>query len=465
MTEISKAVKSGLSDERIQLMKESLMNDSDVKRESTLQTLMDLSVRDENRQKLCTREAGLVPILCELLHSDVNFSSKKKIITVFAELAAWKENKLVLGAESLGLSALMFTFINNVDVRLLVFIFFLNCALEPVNHEYYLSERLGIATYIRQEMIRSTSFVYPYWFFTNIAATGGEIVISILLKWKIHELFMNCLLFAGADPAQWIDRSQGAAFRSLFSIFYLSVFSDEVRYALLKIPGILEYFTALFQSYERERIPASMILCNLSSVVAPDSARGITSQVQVKSIIDLLVTVFYADVFYETDRLSPYVQKYRRLGYNYGIFKLRSVAASLRQLALQPENRQMMLLHQDLLKLCKTALQSFIEDAPEFHAVGIYYQMIQHGGGGGDDVDTAEFILELLLLLSFDETEVESDSLGDEMVVKTLLWKTIYCDKELQLYELMCNIASIADERGLSVKGIETVKLFLKRLE
>eukprot|EP01040_Poterioochromonas_malhamensis_P001778 gene1778-1897_t len=459
----SNAPNDSLSDEGVQIMIEGLMNDSQL--ESTLDTLIDLS----NRRLYLG--VGLVTILCLLLHSGLSLSSNRKIITIFAKLSVLKENKFLLGEESVGLSALMFTFIHNTHVQEFVFTFFLNCVLEPINHEYYLSDKLGIAMYLREEMIRRPSFVFPYCFFANIAATGDKRAIVVLLKLKIHELFMNCLFFAGAKPAQSIDPSEGAAFRSLCSIFYLSAFSDEARYALLQIPGILEYFSALFQSSVREQTTlSSMILWNLLSVAPSSSVRGIFFH----GILEVLVTIFYgaiyydtytevcADIFNETNRLSSYLEKYRRLGFDYGLFKLRSVTASLRQLALQPKNRKIFLMHHDLMKLCKISLQCFIENVPEFHA--IVDQKIRYGGGGGDDVETAECILEILLLLSFDETKVRIDSIDDDMVEKTSLWKKIYLDEDLELSELLSDISSVANLRRLSVKGIETVKLLLKRL-
>lgn len=178
---------SSLSDARVPLMIESLMDVS--KRESTLDSLVDLASR-----RLYLREAGLVTILCVLLHSGLSFSSNQKIITLLTKLSVLKENKFLLGEESVGLSALMFTFMRNTHLQELVFTFFLNCVLEPINHDYYLSERLGIAIYLRQEMIRTPSFVFPYSFFANIAATGDKRAIAILLKWNIHEVFMNSLL-------------------------------------------------------------------------------------------------------------------------------------------------------------------------------------------------------------------------------------------------------------------------------
>lgn len=274
------------SDTKVQIMIENLMDN--VKRESALDALIDLSNRG-----LHLREAGLVTILCVLLHSGLNLSSNKKIITIFAKLSVLKENKFLLGEESVGLPALMFTFIHNTHVQEFVFTFFLNCVLEPINHEYYLSERLDIAMYLRQEMIRRPSFVFPYCFFANVAATGDKGVIAILLKWNIHKLFMNCLIFAGTNPAQWILNRQGPAFRSLCSIFYLSGHSDEARYALLQIPGIIEYFTALFQSSTREETLSSIILWNLSSVAPNLLVRGMFS----RDILEVLVTIFYSNIF------------------------------------------------------------------------------------------------------------------------------------------------------------------------
>lgn len=66
-----------------------------------------------------------------------------------------------------------------------------------------------------------------------------------------------------------------------------------------------------------------MILWNLSSV-APGGllVRGISFH----DILEVLVTVFYSNLFYDSQ--SPYEKKYRSLGYEYGLLKLRSVTAS-----------------------------------------------------------------------------------------------------------------------------------------
>lgn len=108
-----------------------------------------LSRNDENRAALCSPELGLAKILKDLLAAGgLDMEGLRHVVTSFAEWAALKENKGYLCREEFGLSKLLFDLIDSPDLKDSILIFFVNCALEPENHAYLLSEKLGIAMYL-----------------------------------------------------------------------------------------------------------------------------------------------------------------------------------------------------------------------------------------------------------------------------------------------------------------------------
>jgi hypothetical protein len=372
------------------------------KRRIALEELSTLSQTDDNREALCRPQLGLVELLTKLLASDeLNLACLHLVATCFAEWAALKENKLLLCRESSGLPQLLYNLILDPHLCDPILIFFLNCALEPVNHSYLLSERLGIAMYVRQQMLSNPNWLYPFWFFTNVVGTMEEKDVPLLLDWRIHEIFMNRLLEEGPDPKQWFERSQGSTYRSLFAIFYFCTFKNSGP--LLKELEIYKsYFMKLFLSKEREKFPSAIILCILSSSSAISDEQVFTSSGSGSSllrhhpeILESLITIFYTDFFY-SDKHDSIVRIYRRLGYNYGIFKLRAITFTLKELALDPFNKEIMINDALLVDLMIRGIEIFIFNFPECSAVGIHYEIRQHAGGGGADYDTIENLMELL---------------------------------------------------------------------
>jgi hypothetical protein len=393
------------------------------------------------------------------------------IICCFAEWAALKHNKKFLGTESIGLVSLLLAFFSVPELTEPCYIFFVNCALEGSNHAYFLSEKLGLSSFIRRQMINEEEQVtllstYPFWFFTNMIATIDPLTpnLSLYLDYRIHEIFYHRLLSEGNNPLFWRNRHQGIAYRCLFSLFYLSIYEEGAK-AIQELPGLQNYLESLIAYNFREKIPASIILCNMIDSnedshslsctpfmysVQPEriedetgnstcDGRGNHSILERNpDILSLLFMVFTANLFYNSSYLlvapgnlstissfsssfaspsaftSPStplclefiekaVNEYRHLGYNYGIFKLHSIVGTLRKLASSsPVNCSILLSqHVILFPLLLKCLSLFYENSPECCAVGIYYGITQHAGGGGDDYETLEYIIELLLHLVF----------------------------------------------------------------
>lgn len=202
-------------------------------------------------------------------------------------------------------------------------------------------------------------------------------------------------------------------------------------------------------------------------------------------ILEALVIIFYSTFFY-ADKKDPIVKVYRQIGYNYGIFKLRAITFTLKELALHPDNRLIMLADPFLLLLIMKGIDDYLFDLPENSAVGIYYDIRQHAGGGGDDIDSIEYLLETLLQLFqfFDEDEtlmefleaffeentdllLESDltnlSMEDRCRRKILL-SSSHPVPLIPLKETLLKLKSLGEGRIHSFKVEMYVDILLKRL-
>lgn len=464
-------------------------NPTSTKRNRALGMIAHLSRNDENRAALCAPELGLAQILTDLLSAGaLDFEGLTNVVTTFAEWAALKENKRYLCREEFGLSKLLFELIGSPHLKDSIFIFFLNCALEPENHEYLLSERLGMAMYARQQMLLHTDWVYPYWFFTNVAGTMVEKDVPLLLDWRIHEIFMNRLIQQGPNPAEWYDRNQGSTYRSLFSVFYFAIFVNSNK-IVQELARYTSYFKRLYfnshEAQQREHYPAAIILCILSSSSKSSFGKTEISLLQFyPMILDSLITIFYTTFFY-SDKNDRIVKMYRRIGYNYGIFKLRSVTFTLKELALHPSNQQIMLEDPFLLLLIMKGIDDYMLDLPECSAVGIYYDIRQHAGGGGGDIDSIENLLEILLQLfhffAEDKTLIEffddfyegnkhlyfnsndiTDVSSDVSVCRRKI--LLSCSPPVPLKETLLKLKNLGEGRKHSFKIQMCVDIMLKRL-
>ncbi len=423
-----------------------------------------LQISNVNRAVLVEAEFGLVPRLIQLLASSSDLGTKRAIVITFAEFAVLKENQILLAQKSLGLAALIRRQGDYHDFEFPVYLFFLNCAASSAEtHDYLLSKEVGFAMYARGHLLQVPDNILPYWFFANIAALVSQRNISLLFDLDIPKIFLNRLIQQGCNPKLWADRLHGTAHRAMFTLFYLSVSSEEACKRINGLPGIHSYLFSLFNSNERERLVAAILLCNLSFSHDEDCQSSSKLQSYFPELLDLLLMIFYDIIHFNRNQSSEQSRRFAAYGYCYGVFKLCTICASLRRLALKEDHRSMMINHPNLLSLCNEALLLFLDNEPECSGVSFHDGILQYGGGGGDDHVSLERIIELLLLLSFQPSESHPEHKTPGNGANG--WRNLYCSEALQFDVVMTKLLHFSEERGISDRCSKMIVLLIERMQ
>eukprot|EP01040_Poterioochromonas_malhamensis_P011594 gene11594-12646_t len=388
-----------------------------------------LQLSNANRAVLVEPEFGLVPRLIQLLASSSDLGTKRATVIAFAEFAVLKENQILLAQKSLGLAALIRRQGDYHDFEFPVYLFFLNCAASSGH------------------LLQVPDILYPYWFFANIAALVSQRNISLLFDLNIPKIFLNRLIQQGCDPKLWADRLHGTAHRAIFTLFYLSVSSEEACKRINSLPGIHPYLFSLFNSNERERLVAAILLCNLSFSHDEDFQSSSKLQSYFPELLDLLLMIFYDIIHFSRDQTSEQSRRFASYGYSYGVFKLCTICASLRRLALKEDHRSMMINHPNLLPLCNEALLLFLDNEPECSGVSFHDGILQYGGGGGDDHPSESHS---------EHTTPGNDANG---------WRSLYCSEALQFDVVMTKLLHSSEERGISDHCTKMIVLLIERIQ
>ncbi len=150
------------------------------------------------------------------------------------------------------------------------------------------------------------------------------------------------------------------------------------------------------------------------------------------------------------DVLDNNIKKQDGVGYHFGDFDLNAVTSAIHSLCISDANKTLMVESPMLLQLLVQLLQAYVTNEPEYL---VYVDGGACGvGGGGDDKETAEYILESLLQLS-----LHYDS--DEALVRD------YMIESLHLSELLEDVLSLSVERKLSDDATLAANNLLKRLK
>jgi hypothetical protein len=383
---------------------------------NALKELWKLSDQERLKEPIGHPSLGLMPVLKYIL---VNGNG---VILRYALGCLWylsraKENDLIIADPKLELIPILMNFLRERDESMSYKIL-RNCAFHPGNHSYMFSDQIGYLQYFKNEMVNNPFSIDPYHVFAAILSIVDNENVNALLKLRIHEMIFNRLVSSGLNVLSWIGRTHGIEDHGLTFLTSLSSLPLG-RQALLEInPFEFLFLLSLVDTLEGKR--ALMILVNLygrsdqSTSIKSSNFPSIRSSLPLagpgyvkeklslpllqkeKNAFEFFLTIFCCTL---NENFGEEAETLATQGYDYGMFMLRDITYYfLNLLFLFPKQTfSDMNTHSRFLPSLMKVLDLFIDNHEELYAKNDVARVF--GGGGKEDYDSLENVLELLVQL------------------------------------------------------------------
>lgn len=389
-----------------------IKNQSGTPLSDALASIFDLSANDDVKLALSDTTLGLIDRLVVLLRYNNDEYVTAWCVSVITRLSASvHHNKQYLTTEERGICTEFVRLITQENVKNNIYVFFANCVLNSVTIPYLLSERLGLVEAAKVELENNFNYKFVYTFFANAVTTMSNQYCAYFIRLGIHELIVNRLIQAGPNPVTWEDRNTGAIYRSMGFVTSFSTLPDGCL--ALKALNRKQYFLSFLEATanEKERMQAAIIMANLYG----QDEEAMTSQSLLQlypNVLQLLVNLLASIVGFTAKTREA--QEYRHMGLAFGVTKMRDATAALLKLSMQEKNKPLMLQHSSFLAYALKAVELFITNAGQCFA--LYQGFQSFAGGGGEDFDSIQNLIELFLQLSFYEGEFDDTVVKDQDV-------------------------------------------------
>jgi hypothetical protein len=426
-------------------------------RSDALREIWLLTENDDYKIPLCDSSLQFLPLIRDILTTSLNDQvSLKNTIACICNLSTHQQNKIIICSPTLGILSSLVNLmdethgvlVQDANAKKWLYTTLSNCALNPITHPYLLAD--GSVRYLevlKNEMERDPTYLPPIKSFGCISLSLPNQYAHLVINLRVHEIIVNRLMSFGPVPSAWPDRNTGMAYWSLNFITAFSGLPDGRK--ALRALNKVDFFLQLLVCTEMEGIKASIITSNIfvqddvystfsekkassssssspnghvpvvaavpstapvvvSSLPTVTSATPTTTTASVlasKSLLEsypqlfpTLMDVYSATLDFDANRSE--VKSLLSRGFGYAIVKMRDLSATLRNLSISSDkNKEIMLNHPSLLPFVLKSVYLFIDNKPELNA--IYHNYREYAGGGGKDLETIEYLLELLLQLSF----------------------------------------------------------------
>lgn len=340
-------------------------------------------------------------------------------------LSSCKENLRSLGSSELGL---MPHLVANISKCIGCVTVIANIAMDPQNHTYLLSNEVSVMYYIitkirDNEKSKIRDDFDAIWILTNMSECLKSESIESFLSYGPLSVVVKRLKSACFE--QLIDGMDVWIVSFLEAISYHSMAAAKLK-ELDALPRLME----LMVHPSNTGVKASIAVFNiLGAEECVDKPALMHLQ---KPIFERLLAVFKATL--AQDGEEELVDQCRECieDYYFGAVKMRSLCSAVRALSVSERNKPL-LLEAGVLGLMIQALKLFASDAPSLETDS------QKAGGGGDDTESAELIIETLLQLSFSFKT-------DAVLVEAYVWACEHCIADILSYCSgdMCKLSSYA---------------------
>jgi hypothetical protein len=414
-------------------------------RQEHFQKLCQLLQDDSFRIKLCEEKINFFPMIYSFLMDPPTpmFLSLSTICLWYLSRNVEASNHICRPEYQL-LPLLRNYLYENAQIKPNIIKCFSNISLNASTHNYLFANEINFLEFCYHEIELSILSTHSY-------QTLGCIALSIqpdyryhLLKFPFIQLFFQNLITVGSNPRRWLPRFYGPHY---WCLNYLSTITswknnDEILKILFSdLKGVFpfQFFYELTKTKQIESIKALFILSKYyhfhqqetrniissssssssSSCSSPDycyefqclstvltaaeqtaSDPHQTNYYTNHSLGQKLLDIYYILLSGESSATSTIYESLSNIGFAYGILKLRDIASTLAALSCFPENCQVLLSQsywERLFPLLTKTIQLFIDNEGECTAFGSVAK--EYSGGGGQDFESMEYLLILLMNL------------------------------------------------------------------
>jgi len=355
-----------------------ISSDSRDARENALGTFWNLSFADENGVYMGSKYVGLLPALVAVISSDSGEARDNALGTV-ENLSITKENKVYMGSKDVSLLPALVAVISSDsgEARERALGTLRNLSVADENGVYMGNKDVGLVPAL-VEVVSSDS--------------GEARVIALGTLWILclyHENIEYLVSCSGMpvvlDAFQSSPRGS-VSFQKSLAVLMVSGRNISAARAIV-VAGGVEVISPLLDIGGVDGIKAAIIL---SFLVGKEESKGTQlSLLESKPQLgDLLESIF-----------NNTVNGLGGDGYKFGNFDLVVIVAAIASMAVSDKNKAILSQRPTILRCLFQVLSLFLDDAPpiSYRGTGDGYFV----GGGGQDMESAEYAVEALQLLSF----------------------------------------------------------------
>ena len=385
-----------------------VLNDPSEATVKAWEILSNLSVESKNREYMGSNELGLVPSLMAVVSNDQS-EARVKALECLWDLAIESKNKEYMGSKEVGLVPLLMTVVSNdqSEARAKALGCLFSLAVESKSAEYMGSKEVGLVPLLMTIVSNDQSE-------TRVKALG--------CLWNLMILYSNIPYFVECNGITIVmnvftkTEKDSESYKKSLTMLMVSCRHPMAAAACKQCNGI-EVFTPLVSDTDIVGLKSAFII---SFISGRDEIRvNQKSLLQTHlGIVDMLLSV-----------LTNTVNGLEGNGYAFGNFDLNVIVAAVLSLSISDSNKQI-LVSKPFLPPLFSILLMFVNNDPM-----IPYRGVKRGtfvGGGGNDVESAETVVEILLQFSFyyeSDIELQITFLVPELKAKEILTLLLTNDK------------------------------------
>jgi hypothetical protein len=436
--------------------------------------LIGLANRDEYKCTLCSSKYQLLPMIRCIFECESDSSLIQRAIVVVWYLSRNFEAKVCICDPELGLLPLLLhrlssNYPGNINLHNCI----CNCSMTDKVHGYLFTKQFHYLELCKKEFLRDRRNNLAVQSFFCAANRLHNENVFYFVEYNIPDFLLRILLNSSSRPEQWPDRFRGIHY---WCLNFLMVFSclENGRKALIQLPTIRDgifFFRELIYSNKSERYKALLILANLLLELSQENSTADKNTfcfqldlpvlslnlVQLYPVaFDGLMRALVSTIFFGQQQLYESYFLSDASGFAYAILKLRDFSCAFLSLAvLSQSNRELMKSHPLFFIALKDILNRFVNNEEEYFR--LYQITYEFAGGGKEDYETMEYLLQLLLELSYD---YHLEKKEEDRMITELQW-----NGSPSLEELLLSLTKQHDVEGrfLPEKLICLKNLLLKK--
>lgn len=357
-------------------------------------------------------------------------------------LSRYKPNKYVLSSDSLDIIPILIRVLyeGEEELKIPIITALNNISLVKESHSSLLrsaNHHYSYLEYLKRQIQRCPGEFDSFRALSSLVSTtalhyrhdsssSSLQLIQDIINLNIHEIVLQRLMAFGVQCNTWPDIYTDDGSVCYWCLNFLMSFSSlslggEAIAQLRNSQSYYLFFKQLLSCHTMDSLKAMIVYANVygggrnqgslipSKRLFSEKERGLLEDDY--ELFPMLLNTL--DLTYHYDEAMQNNTMGFRFQFYYGVIGIRDLASSLKNLSLNDSNKRIMMTSsqkhtKQLFRLIATGLASFVENKKEFS----YNDKVAESfaGGGGEDHETFELFLELLLQLSYSVTPGDDDN-------------------------------------------------------